>query len=414
MHRLRLFFLFVLALSGLIGCVVGEGGGTPQPTATDSTELVQPLFPTPQFINDASRDCDNPVPMERRFPLPPWKITNFCLHSVSYDEIRSGGVGKDRIVAIDAPIFETLEQGDLWLADVEPVLVFELNGDARAYPLPILVWHEIVNDVVGGTPIVVTYCPLCDSGLVFERELGDRLLDFGTTGNLRNADLIMYDRQTESWWQQFTGEAIVGDMLVAQLTLLPASLVSWGDFKAQFGNGRVLSPDTGLELFYGETPYINYDSISNPNTGFLDGDADGRLPPKMRVMGVNVRGTAVAYPYSLLSEVAVVNDTQHGQPLVVFWKAGTTSPLYKEVIADSRDVGSSAIFDAELDGQHLTFRAEADGFVDEQTSSRWNIFGIATDGALMGQRLTPLSGHEFLWFSWARFRPDTLIYGSDN
>ncbi|NKQ37362.1 MAG: DUF3179 domain-containing protein, partial [Chloroflexi bacterium] len=192
-----------------------------------------------QFANAASRECANPVPEDRQFPLPPWPNTNFCRHSVPYDEFLYGGRGRDSIPALNNPELETIAEAELWLTDREPVLVLQLGDEARAYPIPILIWHEIVNDEVAGQPVVVTYCPLCNSGLAFARALDGQTLEFGVTGILRNADLIMFDRQTESWWQQFTGEAVVGEMTGTKLTPLPVSLVSFADFKTQFPNGRI-------------------------------------------------------------------------------------------------------------------------------------------------------------------------------
>lgn len=391
---------FLAACQAASETAVSPSRSTPEPALT----------PTHNAPNAASTDCDNPVPDDRRFGLPSWPNTNFCLHSVPYAEIRSGGVGRDRIPALDAPQFETEAQADVWLADVEPVLALALNGEARAYPLQLLVWHEIVNDVVAGQPVAVTYCPLCNAGLVFDRTLHGQVLDFGTTGNLRQADLIMYDRQTESWWQQFTGEGIVGEMTGQRLTMLPASIVSWREFKAQFPVGRVLSEDTGYDRYYGETPYINYDSLTNPRASYFDGDIDDRLPTKMRVLALQLGDEAVAYPYSLLAEVEVINDRRSGQELVVFWRSGTASALYKQIIAESRDVGSAAAFSRLLNGGTLTFTAQEGSFVDLETSSTWNLFGTAVAGPLAGEQLTPLPGHEFLWFAWAAFQPDTAVY----
>ena len=206
-------------------------------------------------------------------------------------------------------------------------------------------------------------------------------------------------------------EAIVGDMTGQRLSLLPSSIISYGDFKAQFPEGRVLFPDTGLERAYGETPYINYDSLVNPGTRYLDGEPDDRLVPKMRVLALTLGDVAIAYPYSLLSEVGVVNDMRNGQEMVIFWKSGTKSALYKQVIAESKDVGSSAAFSSIVDGQKLTFETAGDSFIDLETSSTWNLLGVATDGPLAGARLTPISAHEFLWFAWASFQPETLLYG---
>jgi hypothetical protein len=398
-------WLFVVFLALLVAC-------TPQgeQQLASETEAHSDITETVQSPNAASASCNNPVPDDRRFPLPPWPNTNFCLHSVPYEEIRYGGVPKDRIAAIDEPVFQNVPQADLWLADVEPVIFLSLDGESRAYPLQVLVWHEIVNDRVGVKPIVVTYCPLCNSALVFERRLNGMDLDFGTTGNLRQADLVMYDRQTESWWQQFTGEAIVGTMTGQRLLLLPSSIISYGDFKSQFPDGKVLFPDTGLERAYGETPYINYDSLVNPGTKFLDGQADDRLPPKMRVLGLTMDEIAIAYPYSILSEVAVINDTQNGQELVIFWKSGTNSALYKQVIAESKDVGSAAAYSRIVDGQVLTFTQTGEAFADLETGSTWNLLGKAIDGPLVGTQLDQLLAHELLWFAWAAFEPDTILY----
>ncbi|MEE2970884.1 MAG: DUF3179 domain-containing (seleno)protein [Pseudomonadota bacterium] len=159
-----------------------------------------------------------------------WGKTDFSNHSVEFSEIMSGGPPKDGIPSIDDPNFVAL--ADLkGVAATEPVIGFSHNGDARAYPLRILIWHEIVNDTVGGMPITVTYCPLCNSAIVFDRRLDGRLLDFGTTGKLRKSDLVMYDRQTESWWQQFIGEGIVGEMTGKRLKMLPARVESLANFR---------------------------------------------------------------------------------------------------------------------------------------------------------------------------------------
>lgn len=404
--RLLLVRFGLLSFVGLLALTACHPLQRLQPTA-DAT------LPTATTPGSTSAECDNPVPEDRQFPLPPWPDTDFCRHSVSYDEITFGGVHRDRIPAIDEPVFQSLEEANVWLADVEPVLALELDGDARAYPLQVLVWHEIVNDTVGGVPAVITYCPLCNSGLAFERRADGRILDFGVSGNLRRANLIMYDRQTESWWQQFTGEAIVGAMTGAQLRLLPVHLVSYGDFKARFPQGRVLFPDTGYERPYGETPYVTYDSPVNPRAGWLQGEPDPRLHPKMRVLALDIGDTAIAYPYETLREERVINDRQAGEAVVIFWKSGTTSALYKTVIAESRDVGSAAAYSRMVRGRMLTFVADGTQFRDLETGSTWNLLGLATQGPLAGEQLRPLQGHEFLWFAWAAFRPDTLIHGQE-
>ena len=186
-----------------------------------------------------------------------WPATDFSKHTVEFSEIRSGGPPKDGIPAIDAPRFEQLDAGRAggWaktIGDNEPVISLVIAGDARAYPVRILIWHEIVNDTVGGIPVVITYCPLCNSGLVFERALADRVLDFGTTGKLRNSDLVMYDRQTESWWQQFTGEAIVGTLSGRGLRLVPSRMESLLRFRQRFPGGKVLVRPTRMRAIMGQ------------------------------------------------------------------------------------------------------------------------------------------------------------------
>jgi len=176
-----------------------------------------------------------------------WPRTDFSKYSVPLLEIKSGGPRRDGIPAIDAPRFEQLVGGKPtgWtaaLGDTEPVITLSIGDDARAYPLRVLIWHEIANDIVGGRPVAVTYCPLCNAALAFERAVDGRILDFGTTGKLRHSDLVMYDRKTDSWWQQFTGEAIVGAMTGHRLRLIPSRLESFDRFRQRFPEGRVLAP----------------------------------------------------------------------------------------------------------------------------------------------------------------------------
>ena len=168
-------------------------------------------------------------------------ITDFSRRTVEWNEILSGGPPKDGIPAIDVPSYENVADADAWLSERDPVIFFANNGEARAYPLSILMWHEIANDEVGGLPVSVTFCPLCNASIVFNRQLDDEILDFGTTGRLRNSDLIMYDRQSETWWQQFTGEAIVGEHVGRQLNILPSQVISFGDYAARFPEGSVLA-----------------------------------------------------------------------------------------------------------------------------------------------------------------------------
>jgi hypothetical protein len=203
------------------------------------------VVPDPDYLDELARSG---------ISTSGWK-TDFSRHTMPYAEIISGGVPRDGIPPIDSPSFSTIGAADSWLADREPVIALEINGDARAYPLQIMTWHEIVNDTVGSEPVVVTFCPLCNSAIAFDRRMGDVVYDFGVSGKLCNSDLIMWDRQTESWWQQFTGEAIVGDLAGIRLDMLPAVIISWGDFKSVYPEGQVLARDTGFSRPYGRNPY---------------------------------------------------------------------------------------------------------------------------------------------------------------
>lgn len=343
------------------------------------------------------------------FDTSEWK-TDFKKHSISLADIISGGPPKDGIPAIDKPSFDTVEGASKWLKPKEPVVLFVGNGDARAYPLQILIWHEIVNDTVGGVPATITFCPLCNTAIVFDRRLEGRVLDFGTTGKLRFSDLVMYDRQTESWWQQVTGEAIVGEQTGKRLTFLPAQIISWETFKSTFPGGKILNRNTGHFRSYGQNPYVGYDDIrSSP---FLyTGPKDGRLPPMTRVVTVSIGNEDVAYPFSVLEKVRVVNDTVGGRPIVVIYEKGVASALDGSSIPDSRDVGTSAVFERRLEGKVLTFKAAQDRVVDTQTGSTWTILGTATAGSLKGKRLTPVINGQHFWFSWAVFKPKTRVYG---
>jgi len=257
--------------------------------------------------------------------------------------------------------------------------------------------------------VAVTFCPLCNSAIVFDRRLDGIIYDFGVSGNLRNSDLIMWDRQTESWWQQLTGDAIVGELTGKRLTFLPAPMIAWADFKAANPQGQVLSRDTGFRRSYGENPYVGYDRADIPPFLF-QGDLDGRLQPKERVAAVAIGDAAAAFPFSILEKERVVDYIVGGQDLVVFFKPGTRSALDGLLIGDSREVGATGVFDSNLDGRKLSFRAEGDTFVDNETGSVWNILGQATEGQLAGTQLMPIIHANHFWFSWGAFKPDTKIY----
>lgn len=246
---------------------------------------------------------------------------------------------------------------------------------------------------------------------MYRRTLDGAILDFGTTGALRHSNLLMYDRQTESWWQEVGGAGVIGHYAGRRLEQLYLSIVSWGEFKAAFPEGQVLSrPASGRP--YGSNPYAGYDRpVSDP---FLySGPDDPRLPAVERVVAVERGAAAWAVSFTTLAAERVVSASVGGQDLAVFWMPGTASALDAGTIARGRDVGTAGIFaPVAPDGTALTFRAAADGsIVDNETGSRWDIFGRATAGPLSGTQLQPVPGRiGQLWFSWAVYRPDTEVY----
>lgn len=258
-----------------------------------------------------------------------WPDTDFSKRSIDLDEIMSGGPPKDGIPSIDDPKFVTVAEVDN-LAPTEPVIGLTINGDARAYPLRVLTWHEIVNDTVGGVPVAVTYCPLCNSAIAFDRRVNGEAVEFGTTGKLRHSDLVMYDRKTESWWQQFLGEAIVGELTGTRLEALPTRLEAWERFAARHPDGRVLVPNNPNLRRYGANPYVGYDSASAP---FLYvGEYPEGIAPMARVVAVDDQ----AWSLDLLRREKRVEQDD----LVVSWEPGQNSALDARAIAEGQDVGN--------------------------------------------------------------------------
>ena len=392
----------------LAACSPGLNNNVGSEVVSSQEEKDPTAAPLPAATEHEEAVCEDPfggsIPA---FRTDGWK-TNFCLHSIDYEEIFSGGPPRDGIPPIDSPRFENIETADQWIEDLEPVILLDHESEVRAYPLQILTWHEIVNDEIAGDPIAVTFCPLCNTALVFRRPIIDgEVLTFGTSGNLRYSDLVMWDRQTESWWQQFTGEAIVGDLTGTKLDSLPAAIISWVDFKSKHPDAQVLSIETGYQRSYGRNPYAGYDNINSHPFAFV-GDLDGQLPAMARVVGINLEdGRGGAFSLDLLRENQILNEKLGELPVVLFWKSGTASALDSGSIADGRDIGTTGVFSTQIDDQILTFSALEDGlFLDQETGSIWDIFGEAIDGPMSGSKLDPIPHHDTFWFAWAAFVPD--------
>ena len=265
-----------------------------------------------------------------------WK-TDTSHHVVPLREFRSGGPGKDGIPAIDHPRFLTANRVT-FINPREPVIELSLGQTVRAYPIQILIWHEIVNDRVAGVPIAVTFCPLCNTAIVFDRQLGGRTLDFGTTGNLRDSDLVMYDRQTETWWQQFGGQGLVGRYAGARLRQYAARIVSWSEFRQRHATSLVLSRKTGFSRDYGFNPYAGYDDAASPPFLPTRNGNDHRLPPKERVVFVERGSASVAVPFSTLARRHVVRVTIGAHRLVIRATGKAGSPLDSAYVGNGRAV----------------------------------------------------------------------------
>lgn len=280
-----------------------------------------------------------PAGADPRFWVSEWPNTDFDNTSIeSWVEVLDGGPPRDGIPAIDDPHFQ-LARDVTGLGEDEAVMVLELDGQpARAYPLRYLIWHEIVNDVAGGIPIAVTYCPLCNSAIVFDRRTDAGTLSFGVSGKLRNSDMLMYDRETESWWQQALGQGVVGAMNGAELETLPSWLEGWTSFASRNPDGLVMMQPTGFNRPYGRNPYTGYDTAFRP---FL---YSGELPPHdIDPLTRVVRVESNAWPLTRLRDAGEI--TENG--ITLSWQEGQASALDEERLSQGREVGNVRVFDEE-------------------------------------------------------------------
>jgi hypothetical protein len=375
--------------TGVTGTIAATDSTTAEPEPTEG--LGEGELPTGPSALDNMDDPSFPPPL------------------VDPEEIISGGPPPDGIPSIDDPRFVPVEDADQWLAAAEPVVYLEANGEVHAYPVQILIWHEIVNDTVGGIPIAVTYCPLCNSAVSYRREVDGEVTTFGTSGRLYASALVMYDRATESLWTHFDGRAVVGVLTGEVLEPASSPLLAWSDFKTAFPDAMVLDRDaTGFNRPYGENPYEGYDNPSS--TPFLfRGTVDDRAAAKERVVGVVVDGEARAWTLASISGVGAqaTNTTVGDTPLVIFWKEGQSSALDSALIVSGREVGSVGVFSPVADGQILTFTEDAGSFLDQQTGSEWDITGRAVAGELAGEALEQIHHLDTFWFAWSTYQPET-------
>jgi hypothetical protein len=350
------------------------------------------------------------------FPIGPSALDNaldpaFPAPLIDPDDLLGGGPPPDGIPPIDAPVFVDVVANLEILPPNEAVVALEIRGDARAYPVRAMVWHEIVNDTIGGVPVVVTYCPLCNSAAAFDRRVDGATTTFGTSGLLYRSALVMYDRATESLWTHFNGTAVVGLLAGSVLEAYPAPLMAWSDFRSAYPTGSVLDwTATGFTRDYGRSPYGGYDDPgSNPE--FFRGTLDDRAAAMRRVVGISIDDEAKAYPLDLLADGpgTATPVTVGGRDLTIFWKAGQASALDDTTIAEGKDVGSVGVFVSTVGGRTLSFVFDGDAFVDRETGSRWSIAGDALNGPLVGSRLERVAHLDTFWFAWAAYEPETTL-----
>jgi hypothetical protein len=383
-----------------------SGPGSERATPAEETTPAVDDYPD-AITRRLHRMANEPRPVEPS-AIPPRHLDaeTFPVSLVPRDGIVWGGVAPDAIPAIDDPVFEQASSVD-WLDDREAVLVLQLDGAVRAYPIQVLMWHEIVNDEVEGRPVAVTYCPLCSSGVAFDRTVDGRTLDFGTSGSLYLSALVMYDRQSESLWTHFDGRAVLGTQAGAELDVLPMSTVAWGDFRRAHPDAQVLSKDTGYDRPYGRNAYRGYDQGDAPLPGFFRGEVDARQAGMARVVGFGEGDDAVAVLTKHLAEVGVVDLELGGRPVVVWHVPGTASALHRDCVADGDDVGATGVFFT--DGE--AFSRDGEELVDDATGTRWSVLGEAVSGPRTGERLEPVTHLDTFWFAWSSHHPETALVG---
>ncbi len=358
----------------------------------------------------ATLGLSQPVAAQQRQmpPAPPWK-TDSTKAIIDLDSLSRTG-RRDGIPSVDHPKFISQDEAGRWLGDKEPVVALALGNDVRAYPVQILMHHDVVNDVVNGVPVVVTFCILCGSAIAYERHFDGQTLEFGYAGMLYNSNLVMYDRQTETWWGQIVGQGLVGRYAGEKLTHLSAPLMSFKEFRQQApATAMVLSRDTGFDRPYGKGRLKGYDKDPNPIARIFQKAVDVRLPAKERVIVLEEGADIVAVPFASLSERKVISLSVGGEARVVFWAPGLTS-IYADSIATGEDIGAAIGYNPVVDGQRLTFRSTGDGtFRDEETGSHWSLSGKAVDGTLQGKRMPAIDSGTHFWFAWAAYRPQTRV-----
>lgn len=359
---------------------------------------------------DGGSDAAEPGGRRERTEVAGVDVTR---HAVPLDEIHFDTFGRgrltlaeatddevlgllDAIPPLDSPGYQAADDAD-WLDDGDAVIGHvDAAGLARAFPHRILNFHEIVNDEFAGAPVLVSYCPLCRSGVVYDRRVGGRVLTFSNTSALHDNDLVMVDRETSTYWWQVAGRGIVGPLTDVELRPVPSTTMSWGAWRTLHPETLVLSRHTGHDRDYGRDPFAGYaERVDRGETPFPVGAGvltDGRLSPGTLVVGVEVAGDEVAWPVDDLAGRAL--DVEVGGRALLVAGAGD---------------GAAVVFERTVDGRPLTFEVAPGGFSDRETGTRWDRAGRATGGPLAGASLAPVASRSTFWFAYLASFPDVRL-----
>ncbi len=337
-----------------------------------------------------------------------WK-TDVSRKSINLSELHRS-LAKDAIPSIDRPRFTSVAGAGAWLGENEPVLVYASGTVARAYPVQILLFHELVNDIVDGRPILVSFCPLCNSGVIFDRRIDGETLSFGVAGLLRHSDMVMFDRQSDSLWQQITGEALVGAHTGRRLEVITGQMVPFDTFAESFPSGQVMDRPSDSEAPYGSSLYVNYEWGKRE---MMPAGLPGTPPvaPLERVVTIEHNGHRRAYTFDRLRRSRIYEDKIGDFRYVIFFEPEMQSAMDGRQIADSRPIGTATVFSPMIDGRRLRFKRRKRQIIDKETGSVWNALGRAVEGPMAGRRLESIPHGVFFAFAVTAFHPNTRVVG---
>lgn len=375
-------------------------------------KLLPIAFAVSLFSNTTFGQLKNPKKLAYE-----WQ-TDTTKHSVDLSELTIA-VSKDALPTLDFPKFIYKEDERYNFYEYEPVIAISYNGESKAYPLSLLTMFELSNDSVGGEQVMVTFCPMCNAAMAFNRKIKkdgrDILLTFGISGLLMHNDMIMYDKQTNTWWEQLMGEAIVGELAGTELKMMRALIISAKDYFDRYPDGKILSPE-GIDIIDKTTHHrpfhhLNHDNGKIDTTYYLPETVDKRLPPLERVLDIHVEQHTMIYPFTAIAKKQVINEVFDNMHFVILYHKDMVSVLDEDDLSKSRRIGSATAFRSTMEGVNYTFHKKGNYFYDDQTHSTWDITGYCREGTLKNKQLMILPHSNHFAFAYLAFFPDAEIYG---